>query len=75
MLKGLRISPSPLTNRIYAGYVNKAGDSWTSKVDVTGDACASVAQHVLANGTPVIVEANGVPVYRITVEKLEGHLP
>ncbi len=43
-----RVACSPLTNAIYAGRTNKAATKWTSKSDVTGEACAAVAKHVLA---------------------------
>ncbi len=43
-----RVATSPLTNTIYAGRANKGGGEWTSKADVTNDACVAVAQHVLA---------------------------
>ena len=69
--KPLHISPSPLTNRIYVGHVLKSGDVWAAnKQDITGEACAAVAMHVLANGEPVVVSANGEPRYRITVVDL-----
>ena len=61
---------SPLTNRIYAGRVDKSGQSWASKSDVTGPACGAVIEHVLANGEPVTVSVNGVPTYRILVDDL-----
>jgi hypothetical protein len=67
----LSIALSPLTNRIYAGTVLKDGRTWgAGKLDVTGATCAAVAQHVLANGDPVIVTANGKPMWEITVKAL-----
>lgn len=71
MLKNLHVGTSPLTNRIYVGTVLKDGWSWgANKQDVTGVALAAAAQHVLANKEPVIVTANGVPKYEITVREL-----
>jgi len=71
MTKRLHVATSPLTNRIHSGSVLKDGQTWAAnKTDVTGEACAAVAQHVLANGQPVVVTANGVPVYEITVAAL-----
>lgn len=68
----LHVAPSPLTNRIYCGGVAKDGRTWLSnKTDVTGEACAAVAKHAIQNGAPVVITANGVPAYRITVEKLD----
>ncbi len=70
-MKELHIANSPLTNRIYAGTVLKNGYTWgANKQDVTGVALAAAAQHVLANKEPVIVTANGVPKYEITVREL-----
>lgn len=70
-MKDLHVGTSPLTNRIYAGTVLKDGCTWgVNKQDVTGVALAAAAQHVLANKEPVIVTANGVPKYEITVREL-----
>lgn len=71
MSKPIHIGTSPLTNRIFAGSVLKDGMTWgANKQDVTGAACGAVCEHVIANGEPVIVTANGEPRYRITVEIL-----
>jgi len=73
MSRTLHVATSPLTGRIYCGSVLKSGVEWgANKTDVTGPACAAVAQHVLQNGAPVVVTANGKPAYRITVESLEN---
>ena len=70
-MKQLHVAPSPLTNRIFCGHVSKDGMSWLSnKTDVTGEACASVAKHVLQNSDPVVVTENGKPRFRITVEEI-----
>jgi len=76
--KPLHIGTSPLTNRIYAGHVLKDGQTWAAdKEDVTGAACAAVAQHVLKNDDPVVVTANGKPKYEITAKDLQSpiHAP
>ena len=71
MKKPLHIDVSPLTNRIYAGTVLQDGQTWaTDKQDLTSPACAAVAQHVLANGEPVVVSCNGKPKWEITVRAL-----
>jgi hypothetical protein len=74
MTKPLHVAVSPLTNIIYAGSISKSGEYWASnKTDVTGEACAAVAMHVLSRkDSPVIVTANGVPLYEITVKKIEN---
>lgn len=70
-MKHIHVGTSPLTNRIYAGHVRTDGVSWASnKQDVTGSACGSVCEHVLANGGPVMVTCNGKPKYEITVREL-----
>lgn len=72
-MKPLHIATSPLTNRIYVGHVLASGDVWAAnKQDVTGAACGAVIEHVLANGEPVQVSVNGVPMYEISVRKLGG---
>lgn len=72
MKKQIHIGTSPLTNNIYAGYVLKDGRTWseTNKTDVTGEACAAVAQHVLAKGGEIVITANGKPAYEISAKKL-----
>lgn len=66
------IGTSPLTNTIFAGGVLKDGRTWASnRQDVTGMACAAVCEHVLARGAPVTVTGDGVPMYRITVERID----
>ncbi|MFZ6774702.1 DUF7446 family protein [Undibacterium sp. SXout7W] len=71
----IHVSTSPLTNRIYAGRVNKAGTAYLSKDDVTSATCGAVIEHVIANGEPVTVTLNGVPKYRIIVEILGTPAP
>ncbi len=67
-MKKLHVAPSPITNRIYCGHVLKDHMTWAAnKTDVTGEACAAVAKYVLANGHPIVVTANGVPEFEITV--------
>lgn len=50
--------------------VLKDGITWgANKADVTGEACAAVAQRALAMGGRMQVTANGKPIYTITVTK------
>lgn len=79
-MKKLHVAPSPLSNRIYCGHVLKDGCSWgANQTDVTGEACAAVAQHALEKGGTTMVTANGKPRWEITVRELspnaEAHLP
>ena len=74
MSKPIYIGTSPLTNRIFVGHVLRDGCTWASnRQDVTGAACGAVAEHVIANGEPVIVTRNGKPAFRITVEDLTSN--
>lgn len=38
---------SPITGTIYAGTVNKKGDSWLNKSDATEEAVAAVRDHLV----------------------------
>jgi hypothetical protein len=67
----LHVGVSPLTNRIFAGRVTKNGLYWREgKEDVTGSACAAVAEHALASKKPVVVFAGGKPCFEISVRDL-----
>lgn len=72
--KPLHIAASPLTGAIFVGTVLKDGRTWSAdKQDLTVEALVAVAEHALRFGKPVeISEADGTPVYRITVERLKG---
>ena len=71
-MKKLHIAKSPITNRIYCGGVLKDGVTWASnKEDVTGQACAAVAQHAMERGGKIVVTANGTPKWEITVRELQ----
>jgi hypothetical protein len=45
-LENLRIWVSPITNKIYAGYINKDGVTARQKVDVTEQVLSAVAEHI-----------------------------
>ena len=34
-VKQIKVGVSPITNQIFVGYVNKKGDTWTTKQDAT----------------------------------------
>lgn len=72
-MKEIKFCVSPITNEIYAGYVNKKGNLWTEKQDVTMPALLCVVQHCLTFGSPVIIQkANGEPEFKITVKDLRN---
>lgn len=63
----LHVALSPLSLRIYCGTVLKSGGTWgAGREDVTGPACAAVAQKAIAEGGSFIVNGNGAPMYEIT---------
>jgi len=67
----LHVASSPLTGRVYCGTVLKSGDTWgANKTDVTGEACAAVAQHVLMAGGKTTVTRNGQPAYELVVREV-----
>lgn len=72
MTKELRVATSPLTNTIFAGTVLKDGRTWSAgKQDVTMDALVAVAEYVIRFRAPVVItEADGTPLYEITVRDL-----
>ncbi|WP_157726264.1 DUF7446 family protein [Xanthomonas citri] len=76
MAKQIHVQKAAITDRIFAGFVSKDGKSWclANRTDVTGEACAAVAQHVLAGGGTIEVTANGIPEYEITVKRIGAPL-
>lgn len=71
-MKRLHTAASPLTGRIYCGTVLRDGQTWgANKTDITGEACAAVAQHVLLAGGKTQVTRNGIPTYEITVREID----
>ena len=73
MKKPIHVATSPLTNTIYAGTLLKCGTVWSAnKQDVTVEVLVAVAEHALSFGRPVEINANGLPLYRITAERLDG---
>ncbi|HHF7110140.1 TPA: hypothetical protein ACPQZB_000816 [Haemophilus influenzae] len=75
--KQIRVGVSPITNQIFVGYVNKKGDTWTTKQDATTEILFAVAQHAMEFGEPIILSeetADGrfVKKYSITVERIRG---
>lgn len=72
MSKQIHVAVSPLSNRIYAGYVLKDGQTWseTNRTDVTGEACAAVAMHALIKGGEIVITNNGKPEWEIAVKRV-----
>lgn len=71
MNKKLHVGCSALSGNIYCGHVLKDGRTWAAnKTDVTVEALVAVAEHTLAFGKPVVINAKGLPKYEITVRDL-----
>ena len=68
--KRLHIAASPLSGTIYAGIPARPGVWGAKKQDVTIEALVAVAEHAILYGKPVVIESDGTPEYRITVERL-----
>lgn len=67
-LKTIHIGCSPLTDTVYAGYLNKDGQTWCDKVDVTNDFLAAVISR-WAGYEQTIVGSNGKR-YQVTVREV-----
>lgn len=58
---------------IYAGTLNKTGDKWRNKSDVTLEAMGAVAQHLLDRNTEFHFEYKGKQMV-LRVEEMDGEL-
>lgn len=71
--KPIVVAKSPITGTIYAGTLLKDQQTWSSnRSDVTGMACAAVAEHVIEKGGAIEVTCNGKPLFEITVKDLRN---
>jgi hypothetical protein len=60
LLNPIRVQLSPLTLRIYAGRVNKAGDTWSGeKFDVTSDVFGAVIEMVRPGNKTTVTRQDG----------------
>jgi hypothetical protein len=70
----IRVQPSPLTNTIYAGRINKTDSAWQGeKYDVTSDVIGSIIQYV-GVGNIISVNENGKPAYEIEVRAIKAEV-
>jgi hypothetical protein len=70
----IRVQPSPLTQTIYAGRINKDGTAWQGeKHDVTSDVIGSIIQYV-GVGNVISVNENGQPAYEIEVRAIKAEV-
>jgi hypothetical protein len=71
MGKRLFVALSPLDHRIYAGRLLSDGQTWASgKQDVTGFACAAVAQLAIEKDGLEVFGLSGA-LYEITAKRVE----
>lgn len=75
--KQIKVGVSPITNQIFVGFVNKKGDTWTTKQDMTTEILFAVAQHAIEFGKPIILseersDGTFCEKYKITVEQIGG---
>jgi len=69
-MSNIRVATSALTKTIYAGKLNKKGDSFlTGKTDVTSDVLKSIIDYVGIDETHV-VSISDKPIYEISVKKV-----
>lgn len=72
-MKKIHIATSPLTGTIFAGTIIKEGVWAAGKQDVTRQAIAAVANHLLKNGcTVLLANESGEPGYEITINKINN---
>lgn len=72
MKKPLYVACNPLTHTIFCGNILKDGMTWASnKQDVTGMACAAVAQRAIGLKGSIIVSVDGKPKWEISAKEIE----
>lgn len=67
--KQIRLGYSSLTETVFAGNVNKKGDMWLKKQDVTRDFICCIIDFVGANDNRII-SVEGKPKYNISVKEI-----
>lgn len=67
-MKGLRLALGGITDNVYVGRVNKTGNQWLDKQDVTNDFLACVIDKFLGNET-TITSSSGEQ-YIVVVERV-----
>ena len=66
----LRLGVSPITKTVYAGRLNKKGDTWIYKKDITEDFLRCCVDY-FDPGTENTLSVDGEPTYIITVKKVD----
>jgi hypothetical protein len=68
--ENLRLGVSPLTKTVFAGRVNKKGDVWVDRKDVTQDFLRCVFDYFEPDKENTIT-SDGKPVFTVTVKRAE----
>lgn len=66
--ENLRLGVSPLTKTVFAGRVNKKGDVWVDRKDVTQDFLRCVFDYFEPD-TENTITSDGKPVFIVTVKR------
>lgn len=69
MYENIKLGVSPLTKTVYAGRLNKRGDMWLHKTDVT-EQFISCCLEYFEVGTENTISINGTPTVKITVKNI-----
>lgn len=68
--ENLKLGVSPLTKTVFAGRINKRGDMWVQKVDVTEQFLGCCMQY-FQEGEVNTISADGKPIAKITLKRLD----
>jgi len=70
MYENLKLGVSPITGTVFAGRLNKKGNMWINKVDITEQFLSCCLQY-FKPGTENTISADGKPLYIITIKPAE----
>jgi hypothetical protein len=68
--KNLTLGVSPITKTVFAGRLNKKGNMWIQKTDVTNQFLSCCIEY-FKEGEENIISVDGKPFAKITREKIE----
>ena len=69
-LDKLRLAKSALTDKVFIGELNKDGESWAIKRDITNDFLAAIIDRWA--GFQEIIKTSDGKIYKITVKRTDG---
>jgi hypothetical protein len=67
-IENIRIAKGSISDRVYAGYLNKDKQTWRQKVDVTNDFLAAVIERW--NGYEEIITSSDGKKYKMSVREI-----